>query len=712
VSFVLGLVLLRSLGSLSPSAYCFLFFALAGVVLVFALLLRRAVHLRLAGAVFFVAGSLALLGARWPSLLYDKAINPDEGLMGANAMLARGPWLNWDIVDPLTAGPLDSIVLAWPRWLGLDITFFNIRLTGIILVCAALALLFGVASRFVQVRGAIVAVFPVFAFLIYTKHGDFVNYASEMFPILLIAIGVFLLVENLKSGRMASLYFAALALGFVPFAKLQGTPIAAVVGLLVAAAAFRGQDVPLGRKVARAVSVLIVSALPTLLFLVPLALSGGLDDFFKSYFIQQKLRFDNDVWINRLPQLLRTTSFGWLVASYAALLVVTAASLFSAFMSRRTLSLSTEQTWLLALAALMLPATYFAVTGSGREFPHYLIFAIPLLVVFATALLALIAGSAGPSRKECAIWLAVSAAAAGVVLLPGLTLERPANQPWSRAWSNGLFLHGRAFESVRSLRWLLPEAEDRMLCWGWRADCYVDSAMPPATREATNENQLYNTVLQPYFRDRFIQDLERTRPAYIVDFVAPGGFYFQDSALSGIASFAALKKFVDADYRLVSSVADEGSCPRVYAEKSRAERLDRSKVAFASVIAAGSRSGTTPDAVDDGSIFETCLDYWLAPDGRPGALDLPFEEPSPVKRILLLNTRNGIYADRGSLIVRLALRSGGEEIWTRFVELQWFPNWTTIVLDQPIPSADALHIDVLAYWGYSGGLNEVKVYRD
>ena len=74
---------------------------------------------RLVVPVFFLLSSLALLLlARSWTLRYDPTINPDEAVMAANAMLTHYGWLNWNIVDPLTSGPLNSAILAWPYLFG------------------------------------------------------------------------------------------------------------------------------------------------------------------------------------------------------------------------------------------------------------------------------------------------------------------------------------------------------------------------------------------------------------------------------------------------------------------------------------------------------------------------------------------------------------------------------------------------------------------
>ncbi|MBN9019696.1 MAG: hypothetical protein J0H11_19970 [Rhizobiales bacterium] len=653
----------------------------------------------------------ALFVCRLPMFFYDRALNPDEALMAANALRARYGWLNWNIVDPLTAGPVDSMVLIWPRLLGLDITFFSVRLTGAVLLVASFIFLAEAIRRQFDARIAMVAVIPAFIFSVFTHYFDFVHYTSEILSILMISFGIFCLSRFRDRRRSWFLVLAAFASGVVPFAKLQGAPIAAVVGLTAFGVAFSTPATSLAARLRRSGAVLVAGLLPAAIFLVPLALGGGFDDFIKSYFEQQRLRIAGSHWSDKVPGMLSSTSFGALALSYGAALALGIVGAIAILVWRRD-GLSPKSIGWGAAAVVFVGVSYAAVAVPGREFTHYLLLGLPSLVLVGAGGAALATNGGALRALNSAIVLMGMTLVMLAILVPRMWEDRAAAQMWSNNWMAGIYLKGKPFATPRSLQWLRPEHGDSLLCWGWQAECYVDSALPPATREATNENQLYDIELRDYFRARFIDDLLRNKPSYIVDTVAPGSFVFEDAEQTGIKTFPELQAIVDADYRLVSKVADKDSCPRVYAERSRAEQLDRSRIAFSSIVAAGSRPGTTPDSVDDGSIFDRCVDYWLAPDGTGGSIELQFREASPVKRILLLNTRNGIYGDRGSRVARVSLLSGGKEVWSRTVNVEWFPHWTSIELDEPVPQADALRVEILQFWVYGGGLSEVKAYRD
>ena len=88
--------------------------------------LRRAVPV-----FFLLASGAVLLFGRRMVLRFDRIFNPDEALFSAAAMLTRHGWLNWDIVDTTSSGPLNAAFLAWPYLFGGDITLFSTRLFGL-----------------------------------------------------------------------------------------------------------------------------------------------------------------------------------------------------------------------------------------------------------------------------------------------------------------------------------------------------------------------------------------------------------------------------------------------------------------------------------------------------------------------------------------------------------------------------------------------------
>lgn len=664
---------------------------------------------RSAAAAFLAAGALFILVNRLAILRFDRPLNPDEAMMAAGAMRTLYGWLSWNILDLITSGPLNSAILAWPYLFGGDITMLSTRLTGLACVLGALGLWFCTVRKLTaNLSAAMLALVPVTLFLAGTSYPDFVHYSSEHLPVLLLSLALFLFAASFDGDGLAKLTGSALVLGLVPFAKLQAAPIAAVIGafVLVRAVVTRS-SVGIATRVAAVIAAALAGAV---VFLLPLVLSGQLDDALKSYVVQPRLR--TDAWTDRIPRMIyEMPLFAALLAAYAA----TFAAALLAFAHARRRGAAVEMTqswrWCATLAAVLLPVSYAAISFSGRDFIHYLLLSLPALVLVGGAAMSPIAAAGARSRPRLAVTQLGLLALFAALCLPAARHDAEWGQFWySRG--GGIYQRGKLFEAPRMLAWLRPTARDSMVCWGWAPECYLDAAVRPATREPTNENQVYPLPLRDYFRARFLRDFNAGNPDVVVDAVAPGNFPLGDPKEADISAFPALREIVERDFARVSRVDPAERCPRVYVRKSRLAALDESLIAFSAIQASAAQPGHEATAVDDGSVFETCNDNWLLPLGTPGSLTLRFHRPAPLRTVAILNTRR-VARDLpvGSHRIRLSIHHAGRVVHTRDVLMRPFPFWTTVRLDNAL-EADAITLDILSFIGVGGGLNEVKAYRD
>ena len=664
---------------------------------------------RVLAAVFLLSTLAVLLCGRWQSLRYDLVLNPDEALMAANAMLSQHGWLNWNIVDPLTSGPLNSMILTWPHLFGGDITLFSARLTGIACLYGLALSLFLALRRLSDDSTAIIATAPMTLLIAGVTISDFTHYTSEELSILLISIGVCLFVYSFSANRLRFMISAAFALGMVPFAKLQAAPMAAVVGCFVLARAVKlGLEGGVMSAARNGAAVAVAAVLPAAVFLLPLYLDGGFDDFVNSYFVQQRLRLTS--WSNPMPGLLGILHmFHVLPDTYVMSIVIGIVLVgFAAACVGMRFIAAPAIVWTLALGAVLVPVAFASISASGRVFYHYLLLMVPALLTLGGAMLADLLAFSGLKRETSAL---LKGAAFGIAMVTVSVAVMHDMRRQAVARAEGAFLQGRALTAAQTLGWLRPTRADRMVCWGWQAECYVNSAIPPATREATNENQIYQTSLRPYFRSRFLEDVAKSRPDFVIDTVAPGSFGFEHPGSEGIDSFPEFSKIIAQSFVLLSDVKPPDRCPRLYMRRERFAALERSLIQFASVSATASAVGHPAQALDDRSIFETCDDYWLLPKGTVGGVTIYFHKAEPLTSVAILNTRDGDRGDQASEKVRLSSRLDGETVAVHELLLQPFPRWTYFRFEKPV-IADELRIDVLSYRGVGGGLNEVKAYRD
>lgn len=685
---------MKSLVGLAKSGLPIIAFIVAVGALLFASVNRHGARSRIFICVLYIAASIALLLTnRMSTFLYDPVINPDEALMAANALKAHYGWLNWTIIDPLTSGPLNSSILAWPRIFGADITFFVVRLTGALLLFGAATMMFLVAVRVSDITVAMVASFPLFFFIGTTSHFDFVHYTSELLSVFLIAIGIcgYLLANEHRSP--AVLTIAAAALGCVPYAKLQASPIAALVGLFLLS-----RCVPLqNQNRLNLFFVLFAAVAPTAIFIGPLAMGGHFDDFVKSYITVQASRVV--AWHDYLPLMIRSTpSFSRLLLAVVCLNVI--AVLFQASKIWKGHRPTSEDAQLFVLTATSIPVAYFCVVATGRMFSHYLLVLIPVVGLAQICFATIAARQSGPSVAPASYLVTYILLA--FFMLPTALKEQRQNF-FARA--DGAFLNGLVFRSPHTLQWLSPKRDDQILCWGWRPECYVDNALQGATREATNENQIRETPLKQYFRQRFMADLSKHRPTFILDAVAPGSFGFNEFAHQSVQSFPELRSFVERGYVRISTSGDE--CPRLYVERQRLIEIRKSLVDY--VIAGVSERGTETrvSKVNDSSVLETCDDFW-APVSQTAWFSAHLNAPS-IRTVALLNTRGGPAGNRSTRRAKISLQSGRSELFEQIIELRPFPQWTIVRLPQNI-TADTFSFEILSHGGIGGGLNELKFY--
>ena len=122
------------------------------------------------------------------------------------------------------------------------------------------------------------------------------------------------------------------------------------------------------------------AALAGLILLIPLALSDGVDDFLKSYFVELSLLIED--WHNPLPGLIGNAPiFLALLEAYAAMFVLAVVSI--ALSARRVgarPTIAPVVMWTLALGLALLAVTFVAITLPGKVHYHYLLLAVPALV--------------------------------------------------------------------------------------------------------------------------------------------------------------------------------------------------------------------------------------------------------------------------------------------------------------------------------------------
>jgi hypothetical protein len=381
-------------------------------------------------------------------------------------------------------------------------------------------------------------------------------------------------------------------LGAVPFAKLQATPLALVLGaaalILIIVQSKKGQTA--GRKWLAEAGMLCGGAVVApVLILGVVAASGAFEDFWKSYILSSikyasaehvlssgKLRtlppfIKRIVYVGYI--LLYPPHFGTFFYSGIGSLAVLAG------LRRSGKRLAAKIAWplgaVLAYCALAIMC-YFA---AGKPFPHYGILLAPALALFTGLVFASLrtveSGSGGvPNsvlnqvRWKAAFTVLVIGP---LVLLAPLRIYRciASGGEGSTPWVPSIVAKVKA----------VTRAGDTLSVWGWMPEYYVRTGLPPATRDAVGHYVVSPGPMQGYYLERHLRDLRQSRPAVFIDAVNDGAFlcWNQWTAKQQHESFPELAKFIDDNYGLLAKIqlwpqVAVGPA-RIYVLKERLEQL-------------------------------------------------------------------------------------------------------------------------------------------
>ena len=109
------------------------------------------------------------------------------------------------------------------------------------------------------------------------------------------------------------------------------------------------------------------------------------------------------------------------------------------------------------------------------------------------------------------------------------------------------------------------EAGDYMAVWGWQCVYYVEAQLAQATAENHSERSIFSHPMQEIYRSRYLSDIQRNKPAVILDAVGKNSFWVQNKKAQGLASYPELFQYVEANYKFIGDFDDTG----LYVRKDR-----------------------------------------------------------------------------------------------------------------------------------------------
>lgn len=499
----------------------------------------------------------ALFAWRWPFLLAAHQLTPDEAQQIAGAItLAHDP-VFWRSVDGATAGPLDFYVLLLPHLVGAPLDFFFARLVGLLLVASSLVILRRTLAHEAG-PSALPATLAATLMFALSTDWEFIHYSTEHVPIFLSTAAAALWWRT-RPGSTGHTLLRWVAAGFVagllPWAKLQAAPFVVLfAGGACWLALLRG-SVSWKTSATELACYAVGLAMPTMLAVGCLAQQHVWSDFWFSY-IARNFQYADQGWdlsfvlreFGRLTTPLRIFP-AFLIACGGLLLV----GLATTAMRRQRPSTFGVATALLAATAVLV------VVSPRRGFPHYLLFSIIPLAALAGAAL----GTAADSRHRALRWATLGALFAAPLALVAVRATLPPPFMIGQLSDHWRHPYGSLASRIRQV----THSGDTIAVWGWSTEIYVHSQLPQAVRDAHSQRQIETGPWQHYYRQRYLSDFCRNRPAVFIDAVGNGAFAYQDRGEFGHETFPELAALIRADY---VQVADDIHA-RLYVRRDRVE---------------------------------------------------------------------------------------------------------------------------------------------
>jgi 4-amino-4-deoxy-L-arabinose transferase-like glycosyltransferase len=525
-------------------------------------------------------------GLRWP-LLARGLLNTDESHAIACAMKLGVDPVFWRGIDGTTGGPLLYYPLLLPGVIGLPIGYGSARAMGLLALIGSVLLLYGIIRRLFDEGVARFAVLPLITCWGLTTSSHFAHYSSEQIPVFLITLALYFLVRWWKEDRdgVWTLVCSGLALGAIPFAKLQAVPVGlfiAACGVMVITTRYRSSTAELWKRMLLfGASGLAVPAF----FVVTVVSSGVWQDFWQSYVLNNLgyrgrylqlgdvgMSLAQRVWVV-VDRSFWTYDLAELVG--AVFLIGLLVLLGALAMARRSLI---ERGGLLMMALGLVLVSAVAVAFPKTLFSHYFLF-LPVPVTLFGAVWLGIAVEMGRQRFSGRQQTIVLALLVSTVL--ALTVARPLERRLRRqhpVFSEAASIPEIVSSPVAEVALGFGRVGESMAVWGWQPWRFVEAGLYPATRDTQTQWQILDTPQRPYYLDRYRTDLTESLPPVFIDTVglvedarSPWRPVFWNRETQAHDAFPEIAEVTDEHYRQVGEIG----ASRLYVSNARLAELER-----------------------------------------------------------------------------------------------------------------------------------------
>ena len=515
---------------------------------------------------FLGASFLLLFLLRLSSIVYNQEINPDESQMIAQALTLRYDPVFWRSVDGTTGGPLNTYLLTLVGLFGLPYDYITAHLVACALVMLILLLSYGTARHWFGEMPARWALLPFVFMLGLSQNADLLHYNSELIVVALLAGAGYLYARIISDDNPAlwRIALVGLLLGLVPFSKLQGLPIAAVVGLAVLIDLLNRES-SRKTKVTR-LAVLVGSGLATIGVLMGIISLGGVYDSFVTFYLRANFGYGDSPSI--LTQLMSLPAYLQNVCELLAIVILTVVVWLLIFVRRTTSGVfpaTSQRGWKIGGFLLFTVfAGLFAILRTGMNFIHYFFFLFnPLLLLLAYGWQKLLHDGSLPVsvRRFQVLTMAVLLAVFGGGTLYGYVQGGPINQYVSDQQGGWRVPLSPVAKEV--MKYALPG--ESLVVWGWMCSYYVETKMPQGVAENHSQRSVFFKPMLKEYQQRYVANVTQSFPPVFVDAVGNHDLWMNDRLTQGHEILKPLGRFVATNYKYMGLVNDS----RIYV------RLDR-----------------------------------------------------------------------------------------------------------------------------------------
>lgn len=629
------------------------------------------------------------------SILGNEVLNIDESQMIANAIKLSLNKFNILEFDGTSSGFLNSLILTWPDFFGLDITNLTTRLTAIIILALIFFIIFLYFKKDLSNNTVpALIVLPGLMFFSFTRDPDFQHYSSELLSTLFIVLAIFLNKLNIILKNKYYNILSIICLSLIFFSKTQLISTSVIIFLFICSLTLFKKDF------FQLIKNVLIFIFPILVILSLYYFNGYLKDYYLNYFEFPKSVISKySLGINILEQNSTSTNINSNLYRHLIINSISHYFYFQIIISLVLVALSIKlknynkllnYNFFLIIVSIL--SILFSIIITGTIYRHYFIPLVPLTSIFVGHLLIVNIKEIKKLNKIKIIMTFF------LLLLMGSYLTEEKKFYSKKNLKTKFDLKEINFSSPRIFDYL--ELEDKKLfVWGWAPQLYSLSYLYPIDRSTISQKNIQDYSNNDYFNQRLIDEVNKNKPDIIIDAVKPKSFYYTNSKLS-LKRLLPLKDIIDKEYFKINKSSPD--CLDIFLKIENYENLTKKLINYA----IGDLK--LKSKIDDFSVVEElCENSFIFDVNYVDKFEMNLESNSIPKKIMILPS----IKNRGSVKIKIQLVDSNKKIFLYETELNQYPYWSEIIINEKNKVISKIIIDITEMKRLNFGINEIKIFR-